>query len=556
MVFYDNRQVIKTRYTSSLSMSDLAQLLIGLWAYPSLFNKAKQIKIEFLFNSTENLFKFIWSVMKHCQENNVNLYLWPEIIENKLTEIVFRKNSEIFIKLVQSKNDKNEQINEDDFSSELISSDDLINKIIWFIYGSSCPLSFWKAWQAKKQESGEDLLSSDYIAKLFKLFVVERIQPELLNKLSLPDPSLVLENLDEIFKEFNEKVSIQNTEIIKPASNIGWTPNKRKIIKSNISFLDELTVGGLAEREVGGILGFINSGKTTLAVQMLLNYGISEYLKAQSDALYIPKHWYLFSYEIETERLKEIIHSQLAVIPLSKLRNISSINDLSTKFGSEVYENKNYFLFDFIGRLSEKERFTKAVEILSELPIHFVDVLALERDKIEIDFIAEIIQNEFLQNKQIGGIIIDYAGAMVRMTSAVSDSFQFRQLLGSCPIYFKQKIAKPFNCIVWIFHQYSAETNKLKIKSPDHTNSAEARNFGENLDCCLCMSPVKTLFFPQYLDIPSGQFLRISCSKLRYAPKPDEQKIIHFNTSSSQFIDVSNLLGYDNKTDLYYPKTK
>jgi ABC-type molybdate transport system substrate-binding protein len=96
----------------------------------------------------------------------------------------------------------------------------------------------------------------------------------------------------------------------------------------------------------------------------------------------------------------------------------------------------------------------------------------------------------------------------------------------------------------------------LKLKNPDHTNSAEARNFGENLDCCLCMTPVKTLSFSKYIDVPSGRYTRMRCSKLKYTQQPDHQKVLYFDPNNASFVDMSHKVGYDPESDLYFPKLK
>jgi hypothetical protein len=544
-------------------MTDVATMLVGLWAYPNLFERALQANLSKLFKQDEYVFKYIWVIMKECHKNKVNPELWPEIAYNSLLELVNKKDSSVYKKVNELigpssfiSDDENPATDPQDDLSEIVISKDIgVNQIIWFI-NKRGPMELWFKWTARRKESGEDLFSADHIAKLLKSFLIERLHPEFIRRVSSPENNISISNLDEILEEYKRTFSVTNLELVSPASRPGWLPQKRIVYPTGIDFLDELSGGGLAPKEVGGILGFINSGKTTLGIQMLLRYGLMEYLKAENDISYVPKYWYFFTYEVEKERLEEILHSQLAAIPLSKIRSINKLEDLSDKLGTELYEVKNPHLFNFIGKLSERERLIRASDIISKLPIRIVDCMASNEEKIEITFIPNTISYEYSKGRQIGGVIIDYAGAMVRLSSALNDSFQFRQTLGACPIFFKKILAKPYNCIVWIFHQYSADTNRLKLKNPDHTNSAEARNFGENLDCCLCMTPVKTLSFSQYVDVPSGRYTRMRCSKLKYTQQPEYQKVLYFDPNIASFVDMSHKVGYDPESDLYFPKLR
>jgi hypothetical protein len=541
-----NKQV-RIQFSSPLSLTEITTLIIGLCQYP--FIKAQADNLDFnkyISTYRDALPRWLWSQIQQLEQQKIDRNIWPDIIETKLSEIlrISKKLSDEDIEAGISNGQ------DDDFSAA--SSDIFVNHIFWFLNKENGLLKFWRNWNIKRSETGEDLLPSSYIVSLLKKFLANKVSQDLLATLSSSE-NIVIENLDEFLKDTAKRVSVIDTQMVKDVSNSNWMPNVRRIVSSGFTAVDELLRGGLASGEVGGILGYYGGGKTTLAVQLLVNYGLREYQKRQNDETYIYKHYFLYTFEVSADRLAEIAHSYLAKIPLSKLRKLTDISQLADVFGACDYEKKNMSKFIAANMvMSERERFEYSRNLLSRLPIHFIDVVEVDKEDLGISFVCSSVEH-MAAKYEIGGVIIDYVRAMMEMSPESRDQFSFRTAIGSCPTIFKKYIAKKYNCIVWLFHQFGTEANRRKPEMADHTFAAEARNFAEKLDACLCIS-APSLITSADNTIKTGRYTRLYCTKLRYDPIDENDRILYFDEIEGGFIDVSHIIGYDRENKMYYAK--
>jgi hypothetical protein len=134
----------------------------------------------------------------------------------------------------------------------------------------------------------------------------------------------------------------------------------------------------------------------------------------------------------------------------------------------------------------EMERLKAAVEELSET-VHIFDFSgAAENPRLGeggIEEIATVLRSLQKEGKEIGVIVIDYAGAAVRrwLFARGEDISNMRHYLANFCNECRFKLAVPFNCPVWVLHQLNTEANKRAPSAQQHHSYAsECGNFAEN----------------------------------------------------------------------------
>lgn len=269
----------------------------------------------------------------------------------------------------------------------------------------------------------------------------------------------------------------------------------RKVIDSGIPWVNNLLVGGYGIGEVYGLLGPYASGKTSLAVQLVVEAAKSEYKLLQryrsAGIDYVPRKHYIVFYESDSRDIKRRIWSQIAEVDYRSLMSDSSAN-LSTSKSPKDYEktlwSKEIEEGTFLG---EKER----LEFFTSLYSDYIGIIDMGEDKRHIGYVDDIanclIRHRDMYGYGIGLVVIDYLGAMVNRIyynrvyqgMRISDH-EPRRLQAIAPSRCREVIAYPLNCCVWINHQLSAASQNKSIGRLSHTDSAESKNFAENLSAC------------------------------------------------------------------------
>lgn len=274
-----------------------------------------------------------------------------------------------------------------------------------------------------------------------------------------------------------------------------WEPEKLDIRSTGIPFLDQFMRGGRVAGEVYGILGCYGAGKTTLAIQMTYRGALKDQELFDSGVDKELGWWYLFHYEAPKKEILQRLLSHAADIPRSIVedhdREFSPFSTSEDPSSYKQYELDRYKLQFQMGELppGEKERKKAALQRINR-NVMAVDMTGMpgadgiSRGSGYVPEIAQILSSEVAKKRRIAGVIIDYVGVSSRRYLAAKNgrSEDLRHLVGGFPDAALQRIALPFNCHVWLFHQVTAASNNLSPTTVlNHTHSAEGRNFGENV---------------------------------------------------------------------------
>jgi hypothetical protein len=271
------------------------------------------------------------------------------------------------------------------------------------------------------------------------------------------------------------------------------------LTKTGITFIDDYlcsgngngNTGGDTPGEVYGLLGPFGSCKTTLIYMMAVNRArtFADLLAAGGPH----KMAVVFSYEARRKEMQqrslgygaEVIRERIEMIGRKRLSELSTTGNL------EPYERDRFRSLIAAGQEvpGEQERIATTIELLNNHVI-FMDMTGDEvrgRGNGGIKEAKGLLVHELRRRKgiEIGWVGFDYTGAMVKRYMASNDLDQsaLRHLIGSAGLDAKSMIADVFNTPVWLLHQLNGEANKFSEGVlADHTDSAESKNFAENLD--------------------------------------------------------------------------
>ena len=267
------------------------------------------------------------------------------------------------------------------------------------------------------------------------------------------------------------------------------------VFPTGIDFIDQFMGGGHANGEVYGIMGPYGSCKTTLA-NMLAAKAVAYFAKQHAaDSSQPRKVVVLVSYEDRLRTMRQRVLGYAARIKRSVMEALKDRHkDLSRAGGLREYE-KRLFRAELAQKLRVPGEFERAAGVVQNMNNHaiFLDMTGFTVKGIGGGYFNEIsamVSAELQRrgNAVCGLVIADYVGAAAKRHVDITEGLSnddLRHLIGGAPLKAKSTLADKFDCPVCLLHQLSAEANSFsEAKLADYTNSAEAKNFAENLDFC------------------------------------------------------------------------
>jgi RecA/RadA recombinase len=329
--------------------------------------------------------------------------------------------------------------------------------------------------------------------------------------------------LQELKQESEQIRSVAGHVIEQPFPE-AWDKVSTMVMQSTgCDFLNRFLGGGHCPGEVYGVLGPFGSCKTTMAVQAVVETA-RRCRKAvlESDGSGPTPVAFYVGYEAQpSPELRHRSLSYAARIHRKSLETMSGLSDLSTTDSLKPYERKEFYSKLQLGEKvpGEQDRARSAIKLLND-HVRFVDMTGGDPENSGagagfVEEVLRVIDNEVRRANVVPAVIwIDYAGAMVKRYLAATNkdyASNYRHLINEVPARCKTLLSQRFNCPVWVLHQLSGSANS---KSPGaklhHTDAAESKSFGENLD------------FAFTIGNPNDANLCVlSCTKHRRQPKMD-----------------------------------
>lgn len=363
--------------------------------------------------------------------------------------------------------------------------------------------------------------------KTLQRFLRERIRSLMQSELDTPNTPVELGgNIKTRIIQLEEVEGITNGRCRRPfEGNKKWKP--RGVIKhdTGCAFLNHFLRGGHARGEVQVLIANYGGGKTSLAIQLVVESAKRFWRDWKSGKSKVLRLCYLPFYEGAYEEFQMRLLSYVARIHKNSWEDINDGIELSTSDNLKEYERKMYAEAIAEGEpvAGEQERMEEALKVINR-NIILVDCTGLDREHPEqgtgrngmAQEIASIIRADMktYQPHEVPGlVVIDHVSAMVErhVTDGPGKRDHLRTLVGKFPIHASNHIAKKFDIPVWIMHQKNTSAQaRGPGYIPHHTDSAEAKNFGENAD------------FAFNFGTPDAKgYFVVSCTKHRRQPQVD-----------------------------------
>ena len=308
----------------------------------------------------------------------------------------------------------------------------------------------------------------------------------------------------------------------------GWDTAEPLMLRSTgLSFIDDFMCGGQTGGEVYGLMAPFGTCKTTIASMLCVNDAVH----AQSVALEEPSRVGLSVFAtFEAPKNPEILHRilmykakvQRGSLAAMGLEGVSALND--DESSPLDYEKRKFKQHIADGMF--KPEASRVAEVIPVMNTHtfildltgsdplfpYAGTGGLREIKQRLEAELDVRKRENPGNEYyISSIVVDYVGAMVRKQMAEEnvDVSQIRHKITAAGIQGKE-MSQHFRCPVWLVHQLSGQANSaLKIGATlHHTDAAESKSFGENLDFCYVVGNLN--------ERNQGKF---ACTKHRRAPK-------------------------------------
>lgn len=406
----------------------------------------------------------------------------------------------------------------------------------------------------------DDQLNPGYYKELVQDLIIERtVIGEMAKELTLAKdigrPVDVAESLGKYSQKL-QSVLIDSSKAGKTAFPDNFKPKKLGKMSTGVPWLDGFMNGGQAGGEVYTLLGPTGLGKTTTGVMLCTSSARvwnAAYFRGE-----LPKRKIscMFSWEQDIERLMLRFWSYAAQIDSSRLELYADeVVKLSTRGKPEPYELKEFeeaIRTEGIDNWDcEYERLSAASRELKDIVRIFDFSGADEKNSKQgeggLDEVAASLNNLVNEGFEIGTVVLDYAGAAVRrqMSAKNEDPDRIRHRLANFCNEARFKIALPFNCPVWAFHQLNTEANRrTPTAKQHHSYASECGNFSENA----------WFAFVFGTKDESNNITSLHCSKERRARGGKADVILRIEGNYCRMSDVSDKFTHDTGIHRFVPK--
>jgi replicative DNA helicase len=354
-----------------------------------------------------------------------------------------------------------------------------------------------------------------------------------INEISIDDLPVFLQQAKNSFEIIKRSTATTDRN---DTFDDGWDRRKPKVIyTTGLAFFDRFMDGGASRDEVYGLMAPYGTCKTTLAVMLWCKAAEQCYQATLED------NWdkrigvsVLVTYE--APKNPEILHRALMYSATIKRGSLTRMGmDGMSALSSNADAPEDY----------EKAKFEQQIKdglFIPEVQRAQQKIVWLNKHTICLDFsgsddkfptagnggtdeIVERINNELAirGNKHyVKNVIIDYLGLMVdRNTSKTvknvkvpaEDHKTYQAAAGEISL----KIAKPYECHVWILHQLSGAANAFlnPTKILHHTDAKGSKSFAENLDFCFVIGNLNNESMGQLACTKQRRFRKLPATVIR-----------------------------------------
>lgn len=326
------------------------------------------------------------------------------------------------------------------------------------------------------------------ILRIFLDFAAARAVAE-----QLTDGASITSVMTEASNRFQANRAIESGSSKRWFASMDIAMSEAKIVRfeTGVPMLDEMFGGGLAGGEVTLHMGAVNSGKTTLAVQLGVSRAklVDRYKREGK----LPENTkvYFYVYE-EARQVMASIISRASEVAYPSIKQYLETQDKDVLSSSEKGNYKDYERRRRSVRRQGKmdgelERLERAFKMLDR-SMQFVSMSSEDPANIELSeqYVAGLvthIEADALSNEvKPDLVIIDHASAMVEryMSSTAKKADERRHLLKQLAMHLRDKIAAPYVVPIWCLHQLGSEENKRPPGSvPDVASGSECRMMHE-----------------------------------------------------------------------------
>jgi hypothetical protein len=434
-------------------------------------------------------------------------------------------------------------------------------KLLWYVvsehyleYNSLPSYAAIHANLESELQQNEISVATESIAEL-EDFLVYAFDEELFSDVPLDDPSfdrfayragkkLVAEQTkSEMQQLLSTQTSLEQLPLLAQAINakfeliemsgssneprwsfpVGFEYNiSREARTTGLSFFDKYLGGGAAKKECYGLLAPFGTCKTTLAIMLNVEAAKQEFAESNAeDTDGRVGISFFISYETPKPELQQRSLVYAARLSRGSVNNMGK--DGFEALGNDAdnpleYEQKRFESLIAVGVFKpERVRVQEALPWLNK-HVCFLDFSGAGSSEQPagtrgVPEIAMEIKKELKlrgkANHYVKNVVIDYLGAMIdrdETKKAGKDRPEDHKYISQTVREIGAKIARHFDCHVWILHQLKGEANAPKgiPKALHHTDAAGSKSFAEALDFCFTISTLN-----------SDQCGILNCSKQR-----------------------------------------
>lgn len=407
----------------------------------------------------------------------------------------------------------------------------------------------WAAFALPREE-----LQVEYAASLVKDIVVKRGALQRISRLTMDNLSA-----DELREELQRVADMaQRASVIGNVPTVQTAPDLADLQapalryhQSGAWFIDGV-LGGIAEKDIIGLLGATGSGKTTFSIYAAVQIARSEYARARQEGR--PPRWVgFFTYEESADLVRPRIWANAFQIPRDKLMTLQDGAVLTTPDNPDDYERRLFAGMPSL--LGERRRWELNAGWLNQTFKLFDMSGSPDHPNAGgggVEEIAAVIDRVVQQTGVPPiAVVVDWVGAACsNMLSgpAAQEDRRLRLLISNFPNQVRRHITNIYNCAAILSHQLRGEDAK---KHPavlmHHSQSAESKAFANFLVSCLCLGN---------MDQSTG-CIRLNWSKVRHRPTRDMLPLIaRINDMFGSIDDVSTEYVVDEMSRSFIPRSE